>query len=111
MVPALAAFVGRLFEKLYNLSFPFNSLMFTVIGNRLLNSVAVGLLRNVALNVLDPIETLRRLLVVSVLLDMLVVSVLFGTLLSFLLQDEQPKKMESTEKKVISEWVIVADFF
>jgi hypothetical protein len=85
--------------------------MFTVIGNRLLNSVTVGLLRSVALNVLDPIATLRRLLVVSVLLDTLVVSVLFGTILSFLLQDEQPTKMESTEKKDISECIIVADFF
>jgi formate/nitrite transporter FocA (FNT family) len=108
MLPGFAAFVGRLVEKLYNFSFPFNSLMVTVIGNRLLNSVTVGLLRSVALNVLDPMVILKRLLVVSVLLGMLVVSVLFGTELSFLLQAEQPIKTESIKKEEIIECFIVA---
>jgi ribulose 1,5-bisphosphate synthetase/thiazole synthase len=110
MVSGFEAFVGRLLRKLYNFSLPFNSLMFTVIGNRLLNSVTVELLRSVALKVLDPMIILNELVVVSKSFGAPVVSVLFDSILSFLLQDEHPINIERAEKRYISKCAIVADF-
>ena len=55
MVPGLDAFAGRLLDKSTYFSLPFSSIIFTVIGNRDLNALAVALSYSVAVNVLFPI--------------------------------------------------------
>ena len=55
MVPGLDALVGRLLDKSTYFSLPLSSIIFTEMGNRDLNAVAVALSHNVAVNVLFPI--------------------------------------------------------
>jgi len=55
MVPGLDALVGRLLDKSTYFSLPLSSIIFTEMGNRDLNAVAVALSYNVAVNVLFPV--------------------------------------------------------
>ena len=66
--------VGKWVYKLKCFSFPFNSVIFTVIGNRALKAVAVKLVKSVAVKVLAPILTFiltihRVIIVVTVVVS------------------------------------------
>src|SRR3954452_2093383 len=55
MVAGFDAFVGRLPESLAYFSFPFSSVISTVMGNRALNAAAVALSSSTALKFFEPI--------------------------------------------------------
>src|SRR3954454_592882 len=65
MVPGFAAFVGRFPESLAYFSFPFSSVISTVMGNRALNAAAVALSSSTAIKFFEPIRIFICLLVIA----------------------------------------------
>ena len=99
MVPGLDALVGRLLDKSTYFSLPLSSIIFTEMGNRDLNAVAVALSYNVAVNVLFPI-------LIFILLPVEFKLSLFATEAEFLEQVAQLAKDITKETRISNPFII-----